>query len=210
MAELEVLDVKVRDTFGKRRVRRLRAAGFVPVNLYGHGKDPMSLQVAVKEIHRLIRHGHHIVKLAGDADGDAMVKEVQWDVWGKEILHVDFARIDANEKIQVVVPVVLKGDAPGLREGGVVDQLIHEVEVECPAVNTPDAVIIRIGGLKLNEAILASQVALPQDVVLMIPADTMMVHCHEKIEEVEATAAAEGAEPEVITRKKEESTEEEK
>ena len=138
MSELEVLKVKNRDTFGKRRIRRLRDGGLVPANLYGHGQDAVSISVDAAEVGQLIRHGHHIVNLQGDVQGEALVKEVQWNVWGTEILHIDFARIDVNEKVQLTVPVVLKGDAPGLREGGVVEQLIHEVVVECSAVNVPD------------------------------------------------------------------------
>ena len=208
MSELEVLKVKNRDTFGKRRIRRLRDGGLVPANLYGHGQAAVSISVDAAEVGHLIRHGHHIVNLQGDVQGEALVKEVQWNTWGTEILHIDFARIDVNEKVQLTVPVVLKGDAPGLREGGVVEQLIHEVVVECSAVNVPDEIIVRVNELNLNEHITQAEVALPEGVTVDLAGDTLMVHCVEKREELpEEAADATGAEPEVIARKKEEEAE---
>ncbi|MDO4583624.1 MAG: 50S ribosomal protein L25 [Planctomycetia bacterium] len=208
MSALEVLEVKVRDTFGKRRVRRLRANGWIPAILYGHGQEVVNLSIPEKNLMTLMRHGHHIVNLSGEANGEALVKEVQWDVWGKEILHVDFTRINANEKIQLTVPVVLRGEAAGLKEGGVVDQLVHEVEVECSASNTPDEVVVRVSDLALGQNITVADVELPAEVKMLLPAETVLVQCHEKVEvEIELAAEVTGAEPEVIARKKE--TEEE-
>lgn len=206
MAELEVLEVKVRDTFGKRRIRRLREDGFVPANLYGHKQDAVNLMIDEIAMNNIIRRGHQIVKLSGAVTDEALIKEVQWNVWGNAILHVDFARIDANEKIQVIVPVVLKGDAPGLREGGVVEMLVHEVTVECGALDIPDNILVHIGELALDQQITLADLALPEGVKVDLPADTVIVHCIEKKEEEEITPAesADGAEPEVIARKKDE------
>lgn len=205
MSELVVLEVKVRDTFGKRRIRRLRADGLVPANLYGHKQDPVNLMVDAGALSMVIRKGHQIVKLSGEATDEALIKEVQWNVWGNEILHVDFARIDANEKIRVTVPVVLKGDAVGVREGGVVEVLIHELEVECSALNVPDSIIINVSELALDQHIAVADVKFPEGVAVDLAADAVLVHCVEKKEDVDLTseAAADGSEPEVIARKKE-------
>lgn len=209
MSALEVLEVKVRDTFGKRRVRRLRASGLIPAILYGHGQDAVNLSIPEKNLSTLIRRGHHIVNLSGEANGEALLKEVQWDVWGKEILHVDLTRINANEKIQLTVPVVLRGDAAGLKQGGVVEQLVHEVEVECSASNTPDEVFVRVGELELGQAITVADVELPAEVKILLSAETILVQCHEKVEmEIQPAAEVTGAEPEVIARKKEAEEEE--
>ena len=209
MSELEVLEVKVRDTFGKRRIRRLREDGFVPANLYGHKQDAVNLMIDEVAMNNIIRRGHQIVKLAGAVADEALIKEVQWNVWGNQILHVDFARIDANEKIQVVVPVVLKGDAPGIREGGVVELLVHEVTIECSALNIPDNILVHVGELKLDQQLTLADVKLPEGVKVDLADDAVIVHCIEKKEEEEVAAApADGTEPEVIARKKEEETEE--
>ncbi|MDO4569432.1 MAG: 50S ribosomal protein L25 [Planctomycetia bacterium] len=208
MSQLEVLEVKSRDVFGKRRIRRMRAGGLVPAVLYGHQQEALPLCVEANAMMMLLRRGHQIVNLQGVANCEALVKEVQWNVWGNEILHVDFTRIDANEKIEVVIPVVLKGDAVGLREGGVVELLIHEVRVSCSASNVPDELVIRVGDLGLGQSISLEDITLPEGVELDLPADSVFVHCVEKKEEVLESSEITGAEPEVIARKKEEGAEE--
>ena len=202
MAELEVLEVKVRNTFGKRRVRRLRETGLIPANLYGHKQDPVNLVIDAATFNMILRHGHQIVKFTGDCIDEALIKEVQWNVWGNKVLHVDFARIDANEKITVTVPFVLKGDAIGLREGGVVEQLIHEAEVECSALNIPDALFVNVSELGLNQHITVADITMPEGVTCDLAADAVIVSCVVKKEEVEEAAAPAEGEPEVIARKK--------
>ena len=211
MSELVSLNVEVRETFGKRRVRRMRADGFVPANLYGHGQEPVSLSIPVDAIANVVRQGHKLLNLTGGAQSEVLIKEVQWDVWGKEILHVDFARVDANERLTVTVPVVLKGDAVGRREGGVVEQHLHEIEIECSALNMPEHIIVRVNDLALNAAITLADVALPEGVTTELPAETVIVSCNPKkeVEEV-AEGEAAAAEPEVIGKKKAEEEEEEK
>lgn len=203
MSELEVLEVKVRDTFGKRRIRRLRAGGFVPANLYGHKQDAVSLEVDAAALFMLLRRGHQIVKLSGAVEDEALIKEVQWNVWGNEILHVDFTRINANEKVKVVVPVVIKGEAAGLREGGVVELLIHEVEIECGALSIPENVVINVTKLGKGQSLTAADITLPEGVTAELAADAVVAQCVEKNEDVDMTSGAvDGAEPEVIARKK--------
>ena len=203
MAQLEVLEVKVRDTFGKRRVRRLRATGMVPANLYGHKQETVNLMIDEAAMKMILRRGHQIVKLTGASSDEALIKEVQWNVWGNEILHVDFTRINANETVKATVPVVLKGDAAGLREGGVIETLIHEVEVECSAFNMPENIVISVTNLGLGQQITAADLKLPEGVTTDLAADTVMVVCVTKQEEVDMTSAVvDGAEPEVIARKK--------
>ena len=203
MAHLEVLEVKVRDTFGKRRIRRLRATGMVPANLYGHKQETVNLMIDEAAMKMILRRGHQIVKLTGASSDEALIKEVQWNVWGNEILHVDFTRINANETVKATVPVVLKGDAAGLREGGVIETLIHEVEVECSAFNMPENIVISVTNLGLGQQITAADLKLPEGVTTDLAADTVMVVCVTKQEEVDMTSAVvDGAEPEVIARKK--------
>ena len=203
MAQLEVLEVKVRDTFGKRRIRRLRATGMVPANLYGHKQETVNLMIDEAAMKMILRRGHQIVKLTGASSDEALIKEVQWNVWGNEILHVDFTRINANETVKATVPVVLKGDAAGLREGGVIETLIHEVEVECSAFNMPENIVISVTNLGLGQQITAADLKLPEGVTTDLAADTVMVVCVTKQEEVDMTSAVvDGAEPEVIARKK--------
>lgn len=201
MAKLEVLEVKIRDQFGKRRSRRMRQEGTVPATLYGHKKEPQSLSVSVEQISLIIRHGGHLVQLSGDIAERALLKEVQWDTWGKQVLHVDLTRVDAFEKIRVTLPLTFRGEAVGVKEGGVVEQLIHEVELECSATDIPDVLEVRISDLGIGGHIAVDAIELPAGVRILLPGDTPVVHCTVK-REVSLEEAAAAAEPEIIAKKK--------
>lgn len=201
MAKLEVLEVKFREETGKRRNRRLRAAGCVPATLYGHKKAPQTLCVPEDQLNAVLRHGGHVVELQGDVAERAQLKEVQWDVWGQQVLHVDLTRVEAHEKVQLTLLLHLRGEAEGVKQGGVVEQLVHEIELECEATSVPETVEIRIAELEMGMSLTVADIELPEGVKVLLPADTPVVQCVEKREMPEEETAAEG-EPEVIAKKK--------
>ena len=205
----ELLKVELRETRGKRNARRNRRVGLLPAVLYGHGQDSVSLSLPAEQFDTAVRHGVRLVKLAGAVDEQAFIREIQWDTWGTHVLHVDFTRVSEHEKVQVRVTVEIRGEAPGLRAGGIVKQLLHEVEIECEATAIPEKLNVSINQLQLGQAITVGQMALPPGIVLFAEPETVVVECTEPVEEVEEAAAtpAEG-EPEVIGRKKEEEEEE--
>ena len=134
MADKQQIKIDPRSARGKWKMRRLRAEGVVPGVLYGHGQETIAVQLSGKELLGLVRHGTRVVELTGNGSPEtAFIRDLQWDTFGHEILHVDFARVAADEKIQVEVRVELRGTAPGVEEGGVLAQLVHTVEVECKA-----------------------------------------------------------------------------
>ena len=112
------LAVEPRDTQGKHSNRRLRRSGQIPAILYGHGLECVPLSVAADVLTAAIRHGSRLVELTGAANESAFIRELQWDTWGTHIVHVDFTRISEHEIVEVRVPVELRGEAPGVREGG--------------------------------------------------------------------------------------------
>ncbi len=206
----EVLHVQLRETRGTRNARRERRAGRLPVILYGHGQESISLSVSAEEMEAALRHGARLVKLAGAVDEQAFVRELQWDTWGKHVLHVDLTRVSEHEKVRVVVAVDLRGEAPGMKQGGVVKQLIHELEIECEATAIPERIYLNINQLGLGQQITLAQVELPAAVVPLVDPESVVVECHEPVVvEEEAPAEAAEAEPEVIGRKKEEEEAEE-
>jgi len=206
----EVLNVALRETRGKRNARRNRRNGSLPAVLYGHGLEAVSLLVKAEEFEAAVRHGVRVVKLAGAVDEQAFVRALQWDTWGTHVLHVDFTRISEHEKVEVRVAVALRGEAPGLKAGGVLKQLIHEVEIECEATAIPEKLFVSVNHLGLGQSITVGQLELPPGIVIFAEPDAVVVECVEPVEEAEEAAAgpAEG-EPEVIGRKKEEGEEEE-
>jgi large subunit ribosomal protein L25 len=206
----EVLNVEVRKEAGKRHAQRLRKNGVIPAVLYGHGEQTVSLAVPREQFSAALRHGSRLVELKGGANESALIRDLQWDIYGTVVLHIDFARVSADERIEVKVPVELRGQAPGVRAGGVIQHLVHEIEIECLATAIPDKIQLNINHLELKGSITVGQLELPQGVKLLSEPDAIAVQCVEPAVEEEVEAApTEGAEPEVIGRKAEEEGEEE-
>jgi large subunit ribosomal protein L25 len=199
------LEVQSRSVQGKHFNRRLRQSGKIPGILYGHGLECVSLAVSADALTAAIRHGSRLVSLAGAVNESAFIRELQWDTWGTHIVHVDFTRISEHEIVEVRVPVELRGEAPGVREGGVVSQHIHEVEIACPASVIPEKLAVNINHLKLNESILLSGLELPQGAKLLVAdLDEIVVECVIPVEMPEEGTGEAGAEPEIIGAKEKE------
>lgn len=210
----EFLNVELRNRQGKRGNRRLRAAGTIPAVLYGHGLETVSLSVPAHELEAAVRHGSRLVRLTGALNQQAFIRELQWDTWGTSVLHADFARVSEHERIEVEVPLELRGEAPGLREGGMVEQMLHSIELECEATDIPDKLYVNVNHLGLHGSITASELKLPGTATMRCEPDTLVVQCVEAVAEPEEEEVAVGepaeAEPEVIGRKAEEKEGEEK
>jgi large subunit ribosomal protein L25 len=211
MAEQMVLTTTRREGRGSRTAMKLRKQGQVPAVLYGHKEETVSLAVGAEEMHTVIRHKARVVDLqtAGAPTQKALIREIQWDHLGKEVLHVDFERVSADERIHVSVPIELRGIAPGVTGGGVLDQPLHSLAIECPAISVPDSIRVNIGELQVGAAIYVRELHLPEGVTTDVDPDSIVVHVVLKQAEPEPTAPAPGAaEPEVIGRKAEEGEEE--
>ena len=199
----DVIEVKKREETGTLRMRRLRSSGRVPGVIYGQGKDPVAVSIATRDVEKLVQSGRYIVALNGDVTEDALIKEVQWDAFGSEVLHLDFARIDAAESVEVSLAVELRGDAPGTRNGGVIKHMLHELTIRCPANKMPEQLEVNINELELDQSITAGEVELPPAASLLIDGSEIVVSCVTPSAEAETAEGEEGgmAEPEVIGRK---------
>ena len=201
----ETMNVQLRDSRGKRQARRLRKAGSIPAVLYGHGEETISLSVPAEQFEAAVRHASRLVMLTGAVSQQAFIRDLQWDVWGTHVLHVDFTRISAHEKVEVELQVELRGEAPGLKEGGVVEQLLHQVEMECEATSIPERVYVNINHLNLGESITLGDLEIPENASVLGEPERVVVQCVEPVAvPEEEVAEAEEAEPEVIGRKPEE------
>jgi len=198
------LKVELRQNRGRHHNRRLRRAGSIPGVLYGHRKENVSLAVPAESLDALVQRGNRLVTLTGAVSESAFIRDVQWDVWGTHVLHVDFTRISEHEKVKVQIAVEIRGEAPGVREGGVVEQSIHQVEIECPASAIPERVLVNINQLKLHDSITVADLELPEGAVVLGDPAAVVVQCVEPVElpEEEVVEAAAG-EPEVIGEDKE-------
>ncbi len=209
---IEQLQVRLRTEFGTQRCTRLRKAGLVPAVLYGQKKPNVHLLVPAHDIQGVIRHGTRIVRLTGDVQEEALIREVQWDTWGVEILHVDFARVSATDRIRVTVPIHLRGEARGTKQGGVVEQLLHQIELECEAAEIPEEIHVNVNDLDVGQNITVGQLPLPKSAAPLTDTDTIVVRCvipAEIPEAEEAPATLTEREPELIRRREKEEEPEE-
>jgi large subunit ribosomal protein L25 len=206
MAETVLLVAEPRDKHGSRFSRHLRRGGRVPAVVYGHKEETLALTLPRDELYKAVRHGARIVNLqAGGKTETALIKEIQWDHLGQEILHVDFARVSAHERIVIEVRLELRGTAPGIAAGGVIDQPMHTLKLECPALSPPESIRVNLGELQLGQALHVRDLKLPEGVKAVTDGDAVVVQVVQKVVEEAAPAAVAApttAEPEVIGRPK--------
>jgi large subunit ribosomal protein L25 len=204
MAETVLLVAQSREEHGTRRARLLRQQGLIPAVVYGHKEATLALALPRDELARAVRHGTRIVDLqAGGKTEKALIKEVQWDHLGHDILHVDFARVSAHERITIEVRLELRGTAPGIAAGGVLDQPLHTLKLSCPALSPPESIRVNLGELQLGQALHVRDLKLPEGVEAVTDGDAVVVQVIAKAVEEEAAPAVAPttAEPEVIGRK---------
>ena len=202
----------VRQETGSVAARRLRRNGTIPAILYGKEGEPIKLALPADSVRTVVRLGHHMVDV--DLSGDrskVLVRDVQYDTFGREILHLDLVRVSLTDQVRVVVPVELRGTARGVDLGGVMEQSIHEMEVECLATALPDLISVRVTDLAIGDAIHVRDLVLPEGVAVLAEDDQVVVQVSapSKVEEEgEAEEVEAGpAEPEVITARKAEDEE---
>ena len=207
--ELRVLKAALRGERGKGGARRLRARGGVPAVIYGRGKESRPLELDRADLERAIRHGERLVKLdIGGQQNQAMVKEVQYQPVSRLISHVDFQEISATEAVTVEVPLKLRGTPAGAKDGGILDLVMHGIEVEARPGDIPEEIRVDVSALQVGDVIRAGAIPLPAGLKLVTDEKAAVVALeHPRGEEDVETqvAAAEGAAgPEVLTGKKEE------
>jgi large subunit ribosomal protein L25 len=207
MADAEALTITRRAERGTKAAVRLRKQGRIPGVVYGHKEETVPVSVGHEELLAAIRHGARVVDLKQDGGGvqKAQVMEVQWDHLGKDVLHVDFRRVAEGERITLPVRIELRGTAPGVAGGGVLDQQLHTLEIECPADHVPESIRVNIGELQVGSAIHVRELTLPADVKALADPDAVVVHVTQPRVEAEAAPApaeaAASAEPEIVGRR---------
>ncbi|MSR30402.1 MAG: 50S ribosomal protein L25 [Gemmataceae bacterium] len=206
MAQTVKITAKSRPEKGANRIARLRKTGQVPGILYGHKETPISISTSHDELFKAVTHGTRLVDLETDGKLEkALIREVQWDFLGKDVIHVDFSRVSADEKIQVTVPLELKGVAPGVLSGGVLDMPMHSVQIECLALDIPESIKINITELQIGSVIHVKDLVALAGIRFLADADAIVVHVIQQKAEVAAPvegAVTEGTEPEVIKKAK--------
>lgn len=194
-----------REGTGKGVARKLRAQGQVPAVIYGRGIEPIKVSIDSRELfHVLHTDAGMNVLIDLHIDGEqhlAMPREVQRDIVRGEFLHADFFKISRTEKITVKVPVEIVGsdEAPGIKEGGVVEHHLWEIELQCLPTDVPSVITADISGLAITESIHVSDLTAPEGVTFLTPEEETVAAVVPapimKLEEEEAVEE-EGVEPE--------------
>ena len=167
----------------------------IPGVIYGHKQETASVAVPAKALLDGLHAGNRLFELdlAGNKEV-VLIKDLQYDHYGAEVLHVDFIRVNLDEKAQVTVPLVLKGEAPGAAKGGVVEEQLDHVEIVCGVVSIPESISVSIKKLEFGGSIYAKDVKLPAGAELVTDPEAVIVHCVAKKKAVEATEESEATE----------------
>lgn len=212
MSDLVSLAVQPRATTGTRAAKKVRAAGMIPGIVYGHKQDPVSVSVPAKELDHAIRvqHARTFELTLNGKKETVLIRELQWDHLGKEMYHIDLWRVDATERVKVTVPVELRGQ-PKATGGGVLEQPLHTLHIECLALKIPEAIRVEISGLTLGAPVHVRDLTLPDGVKVLEPGEAVVVQLKlpGQEEPTETPEGATAAEPEVLTAKKPKEGEEE-
>ena len=214
------IEVQRRETVGKGANRRLRAQELVPAVVYGADREPLAIQVPKKTLLTLFTEGGHenrifLLQLAGTTQTrHVMVRELQVDPMDNRITHIDFQRVMMDKKVRVKVHIELEGVPHGVKtQGGLLDFVTREIEVECLPADIPQSIKIDVTELQVGQHAEARELRIPDGVTYQGDEDVVIASVgHAKAEAVEAApgavAAPAAAEPEVIKKGKTEESKE--
>jgi large subunit ribosomal protein L25 len=165
------LDVRSRDAEGSRAARRLRRNGRVPGVIYGGGGDPLGFDVDARELRHALAASGAVLELSldGGKSTPVVLKEAQRDPVRGETVHVDLLRVRLDQAIHAVVPLELDGveDAPGVKEGGILEQIVRELNVEALPTAIPESIVYSVGEMQIGDTIHLEQLQMPDGVTLL-------------------------------------------
>ncbi len=201
------LKAETRSEFGSRESRRLRRRGFVPGVVYANGEDARPFQVAERDARAVLSEGHALfdIEIEGSETVPVVVKEQQRDPVRGSLQHLDLNEVKLDEAIQAEVPVEVEGaeDAPGTKEGGVLEHITREVTVEALPTEIPDRIVVDVSQMDINDTIQLSTVTPPpgstfvaDDLEEVTIATLTPPRLEKELEEIEEEAALVGAEGE--------------
>jgi len=209
------LEAELREEKGRGKVKDLRDSGYLPSVVYFHGKDALSIKFSKSALIKLV-HQHRLessiinLKIKDDKKArgrPCLIKEIQYDPVHENIIHLDFNEISLTEAIKVNVPVETKGEAAGVKqEGGSLEHILWEIEVECLPTNIPKNIEVDITALKMGEAIHVKDIVFPSGVKPLSDPAAIVLHIAAPMKEEAPVEIVEGEikqEPEVIKEKKE-------
>lgn len=203
--EYEKLDLKERTVKGKSKARSLRRDGMVPGVYYFRGEENVDLQIDKKKLYHAMSSGQHVFEVEmNGATQYVTIKGIQYHPVTDEVLHIDLMQVNMTEKMKFTIPISLEGEAEGVKEGGVLSQILTTIDVNCLPTSVPDNILVDISNMELNSNMtVADIVNIPEGVeILSDPESTIATLAPPKEEEEpvvedleEGEELLEGAEP---------------
>jgi large subunit ribosomal protein L25 len=205
-----LLKAEIREQTGSGHAAKVRKQGRIPAVVYGHKEEPVTISLDAHNLVEGLHRGHRVMDVQiGKKQQKMIIKELQYDHLGRDIIHVDLMRVDVTETIRVAVPIELKGVARGTHEGGVVEVHTDHLEVECKVTEIPEIIVVGVKEIGIGDTLHAGDIELPSGVKLVSAPSTLLVTCSlvaaaKSTEELEAEMPVA---PEVIGEVKEEAKE---
>ena len=208
------IDAQLRKGTGTKDAKRLRKQGLIPAIIYGHKKDPIACILSREALSLALHQGTRLVDTGlGGPDSTCLIKAVQYDYLGDTLIHADLTRVNLTDRVTVTVPVELRGTPVGVNLGGMLEQVLNNLEIECLVTEIPEALLVRVGDMEIGTTLHVSDITLPEGVTITArPEDAVSVvralGAEEEEEEEEAAVEGASGEPEVIGKSKEEEADE--
>jgi len=204
----KVFKANLREKTGRRASERLRKEGFIPAVLYGHKEENVHLSLPRAEMEQFLREGPRTLDLEYKGHTEkALIKDIQYDALGTEVIHIDFARVALYERVTVSVEIETVGEPAGAAQGGVLEQPLHEVEVECLASEIPQRLEVKIGELDIGDTIFVKDLKLPPGVKALADEEQAVVILRPPAPEIEEVVPEEVVAPEKVPAEEEAPTE---
>ena len=165
----EKLDLNERTAKGKSKARSLRRKGMVPGVYYFRGEENVSLQIDKKKLYHAMSSGQHVFEVEmNGATQYVTIKGIQYHPVTDEVLHIDLMQVNMSEKMNFTIPISLEGEADGVKEGGVLSQILTSIEVNCLPTSVPDNILVDISNMELNSNMTIGDIVnIPEDVEII-------------------------------------------
>jgi large subunit ribosomal protein L25 len=198
-----IIEAAVREDFKKSAITQLRSEGKFPANLYGKTTENRNISVDYADFIKLMRevgrNGIFNVKVEGDSQHAVMLHDIDTDPLKDMVIHADFFVVDMSSEVDVHVPVHLVGDAVGVRDGGVMQQPLHEVSIRALPGSIPDYIQVDVTNLDVNEAIHISDLKTSKNYEITLEDDEVVATIlPPKVEEVVDSGEVQNTEPELV------------
>lgn len=208
-ATIPQIESETRTKLGSRYSLRLREAGRLPGVVYGHGQDPVHVSVDARSFADILHQSTHLVEISVDGKSEpCLIKDVQYDYLDTTPIHVDLARVNLDEEVEVDIEVELVGEPVGLKEdGAVLEHPLTTITVKCKANNIPDSIEHSVKELGVGDSVHVSDLVMPEGVVCETDGELLIAQVSVQAEIEEEEPEATGDEPEVIGAKDDEGEE---